>query len=272
MSHATAAPLEAVQPDPDRAASARLDPAGAGKLLRVLQPLISYGRNLVETLRRNDYPETFPWYGFLATIFGTTDPAEITLIVLRGLLRIAALQARLSNILPLPLRQGDAGRGTGEWARGSRLNQRAGRRTPARPNPCVPSWLTPQGWADGDPSLNQSSPEEEIFAEILAEDQNRDIAPILLDICRDLGIVAALTDPATWDQLIHDLTLFGADPTALIAHSADVENAAGPAALNAVAEAHAAAGPLAFTPLGDPILTSPPWLAPAEKPPPLAED
>jgi len=264
MSDTPTAPLEAAQqPDPDRAVSARLDPAGVSNILRLLRALFAYGKNLVETLRENDYPETLPWYAFLACIFGTTDPAEITLIVVRGLLRIAALQARLSQtfarrLLPLPLRDDraamriDGGRGPGQvtgWA--------------ARPRrPRATDWVIPPGWPAGVTSLDREpSPEEQTFADIVAQDENRPFGAILLDICLDLGIVSALTHPAAWDELLRNLALYGGDPAPLIDRSQDVQNAADPASLAAVGEEHAAVGPPAYTSLGDPILTSPPWLA-----------
>ena len=61
-------------------------------------------------MRQEDDPDDIPWYAFLTSIFGTTDPALITVTIIRGLLRVAALQARLSksvaaSLLPLPLRE-----------------------------------------------------------------------------------------------------------------------------------------------------------------------
>src|SRR5277367_4420865 len=113
MSDAATAPAEAAEPDPKRAVSARPGSAGTGKILRLLHTLIAYGRNLVETLRQHD-PEVLPWYPFLTSIFGTSNPAQITVLVLRGLLRAAALQARFSrsasSLLSLPSREGAGGR------------------------------------------------------------------------------------------------------------------------------------------------------------------
>jgi len=51
-----------------------------------------------------------------------------------------------------------------------------------------------------------------MYAEIVAQDRDRPIGPILFDICVDLGIVPAQMDPATWDELRLALTLYGADP------------------------------------------------------------
>ena len=258
MPNDTAAPLEAAQqPDPDRAAPARLDPAGVSNILRLLRVLFAYGKNLVETLRQNDYPETFPWYPLLTCIFGTTDPAEITVSVVYGLLRIAALQARLSpRLLPFPLRAWApeqtraGGRGPTQFRNAPKLRQ---------PRPT--DWVIPPGWPAGVTSLDREpSPEEKMFAEIVEKDQDRPYGAILLDICLDLGIVAPLAHPAAWEELCRAITQYGADPAPLIDRSQDVQNAADPAALAAVGEEHSPPGPPAYNSLGDPILTAPPWL------------
>src|SRR5271167_3710731 len=106
MSDAATAPAEAIQLDPDRAVPARLDPAGVGNILRLLGTLVTYGRNVVQTLRQHDDPDVLPGFAFLTRIFGTSNPALITVLIIRGLIRAAALQARLSksvaSLLPLP--------------------------------------------------------------------------------------------------------------------------------------------------------------------------
>lgn len=243
MSDAATAQAEAADPDPDRVAPARLDPAGTGKARRLLQTLIAYGKNLVETLRQNDEPELFPWYPVLTRIFGTTNPALITVIVIRGLLRATALQARFSKttpLLPLPSR---------DWAEkqtnaGGRGPREAGGRAPGPRQPRAAGWVIPPGWPAGDTSRDrQPSPEQEMFAEIVAQDRDRATPAILLDVCLDLGIVSALTDPATRDEFVHNLTLYGGDPAPLISRSEFVQNSADPATLAAVSEAHDAAGP-----------------------------
>ena len=65
----------------------------------------------------------------------------------------------------------------------------------------------PPGWPAGDHSFDREPTyEEEMFAEIVAEDRGRPIGPILLDICLDLGIRPDLMDPATWDELCLAIT------------------------------------------------------------------
>jgi hypothetical protein len=220
MSNPASAPAEAVHPDPDRAVSAPLDTAGAGNILHLLHTLVACGRNLVQTLRQEDDPDDIPRYAFLTRIFGATDPADITVTIIRGLLRAAALQARLRPFLPLPLRA---------WAA---TQTNAGGRRPTRgPSPRRPraaGWSIPPGWLAGDPSLDRlPTPEEEMFAEIVEEDRDRPIGPILLDICLDLGIVPSQMDRSTWDELRLALTLYGGDPAPLEARAVDSANPAG---------------------------------------------
>jgi len=87
---------------------------------------------------------------------------------------------------------------------------------PGRPSPHLPRTA---GWAipAGDSSLDRlPTPEEEMFAEIVEKDRDRPIGAILLDICRDLGIVPAQMDPALWAELRRAISLHGGDPTPLV--------------------------------------------------------
>ena len=176
MTDTANAPAAAIEPDPDRSVSARLDPAAVGNILRLLRTLFAYGRNLVEKLREEDDPDDLPWYAFLTRIFGTTDPALITVTIIRGLLRAAALQAKLSksvaSLLPLPLQE-------------DRIAKRIdGSRGPGPRRPRAAGWIIPPGWPAGDHSLGRKpTPEEEMFAEIVAEDRDRQVGAILLDNC-----------------------------------------------------------------------------------------
>jgi len=217
-------PAELLHPDPDRAASARLDSAGAGTILRLLRTLFAYGSNLVQTLRQERDPDDIPWYGFVTSIFGTTNPALITVTIIRGLLRATALQATLSKsvatLLPLPLRA---------WAAEQTKAGGKGPRRGSSPRlPRATGWTIPPGWPAGVASLDREpSPEEEMFAEIVAEDQDRPISAILLEICLDLGIVPDLMDPATWDELSLAITLYGGDPAPLVALGVNAADPAG---------------------------------------------
>ena len=247
---ATALPLH---PDPDRVVSARPDPAGMGKILHLLRTLSAYGKNLVEKLRQEDDLDDLPWYAFLTSLFGTTNPALITVVVIRGLLRAAVLQARLSSalargsdsLLPIHVREGSLVR------------------EPRRRQPRAAGWTIPQGWPTGDPSLEREpAPEEEMFAEIAARDRDRPIGAILLDICLDLGIVPALMDPATWDELRLTIALYGGDPARLLACGLDPANP--PGLTDTGTPAPGDSLPIA----GQPTIAYPPWPAPPEQPPP----
>jgi hypothetical protein len=220
---ATAPPPAATEPDPDRAEAARLDPAAVGNILRLLRTLFAYGKNLVEALRQEDDPNVLPWYAFLTNILGTTDPADITTTIIYGLLRLAALHARLSPLLPLPLQAWAAE----QTKAGGRRPRQVRGPTPRKPQAAT-GWAIPAGWPAGQDSLDREpTPEEDMLADILAEDQDRPIGPILLDICLDLGIVPALMDPATWDELRQAITLCGADPAPLEARAKDAADPPG---------------------------------------------
>ena len=226
MSNPAAAPAQPQHPDPNRAASARLDPAGVGNILHPLHTLVAYGRNLVQTLRQEHDPDDLPWYAFLTRIFGTTNPALITVLIIRGLLRAAALQAQLSKSLtslsrlPLPARA--AGQTKAEGRGLSRGH------SPRKPR--VVGWAIPPDWPAGDPSLDRlPRPEQEMFAELIEQDRDRPLGAILLDVCLDLGLAPALMDPAAWDDLRLAISLHGGDPAPLEARSVDSANPPGTA-------------------------------------------
>jgi hypothetical protein len=75
-----------------------------------------------------------------------------------------------------------------------------------------------------------------------------------LDICLDLGIVPALMDPATWDELRLAITLYGSDPTPLLAGDIDP--------MGAPASGESPTIPVAY----------PPWPAPPDQPLPSWKD
>ena len=256
MSDIATAPAEAVHPDPNRAVAARVDAAGAGNILRLLRTLFAYGKNLVGTLRQEHDPNDLPWYASVTNIFGTTNPALITVTIIRGLLRATALQARLSggltraSLLPLPLLDDQAGKRTN------------GERRPGRRQPSAAEWAIPPGWPAGVPSLDRlPTPGEEMFAEIVAEDRDRPIGAILVDICLDLGIVPALMDPATWDELCQAIILYGGDPARLLARAVDSglsDITAGQKTPDLIQQ-HSATG----TPGPNDGIAYPPWPAPS---------
>jgi len=240
MPNPATARTEPPHPDPDRAASARRGPGSVGNILRLLHTLIAYGRNVVQTLRETDDPKVLPWFAVLTRIFDTTNPALITVYMIRGLLRAAALQARL-------------GKGLASLSTVSSPQNRAAERTdaesapsraPAPRRPPAIGWRTfPPGWPAHDSSLDRlPTPEEEMYAEIVDQDRDREIGPILFDICVDLGIVPAQMDPATWNALRLAISLHGADPAPFEARHLDLADPAptGAPGVGRKSEAHSA--------------------------------
>ncbi len=177
---AATAPVAAVQPAPHRAVPPRI-----GQVLGLVRTLIAYGQNLADTLRQHTAdPHVLPCFAFLAITFGTTDFARILARIARGLLRAAALEARLSR----------------RAARGQDLKPMAIR----LPSPRKPRAAKPAAPAE-DPCLARLPTPEEI----LAKDRRRPIGAVLVEICLDLGIVPGQMKRATWDELCLALIEYG---------------------------------------------------------------
>ena len=105
-----------------------------------------------------------------------------------------------------------------------------------------------------------------MYAEIVAEDRDREIGPILFDVCVDLGVVPQQMDPATWDELRRAIALYGADPAPFEARHLDLADPAPPTAPDVghvgpktagLIRGHSANG--IPSPTG---ITYPPWPAP----------
>jgi len=152
-------------------------PSRSGRLLGLVRKLIGYGRELAATLHQRATADLFS----VACDFGTRDLTLILASITRGLLRAAALQARLersaarldatTTTLP-PF----AGGGRGQGAR--------------QPHASQPVAST--GAADSD--LINLSLEEQIAAEV----RRRPIGAVIADISRDLGIAA---DHPLWREI-----------------------------------------------------------------------
>ena len=180
-------PVAPVQPDPNRAAPNRPVPPRIAQVLGVVRTLIAYGKNLAATLRQHAadsrVPPRFP---SIATRFGTGDLVLILVRIMRGLLRAAALEARLHR----------------RAAHGRDLNA-ASLRPPSPRKPCAAKPAIPPGDPPQAPSLALLPTPEQIDAEV----RRRPIGAVLVDICLDLGIAPGLLDRATWDEL--SLVLIG---------------------------------------------------------------
>jgi hypothetical protein len=176
MFDAATEPVAAVQPDPPRAEPNRPVPPKIARVLSVLHPLIAYGKNLTDILQRHAAaPYLLPFLEFLGISFGTRNLALILARIARGLLRAAALEARLRR----------------RAARGPDLQSAPRRRRSKRkPRPAKPAIQPNQPALD---PYRLPTPEE-----IEAEVRRRPIGAVLTDICLDLGIA-----PAQMDNELH---------------------------------------------------------------------
>ncbi len=251
MFDAATAPVAAVQPDRNRAVPGRI-----GQVLGLVRTLIAYGQNLADTLRRHAAdPHVLPCFAFLATTFGTSDLALILARITRGLLRAAALEARLSR----------------RAARGQDLKPAAIRLpSPRKPHAAKPA--IPPGASTEVPGLARLPTPEQIAAEV----RRRPIGAVLVDICLDLGIVPGQMDHATWDELRRDLILYGGNLATVLFRREGKRRPADPGSdprrVERKSEAHSATGDSpspnpgdspSFSPIpltGPPIF--PPWPAP----------
>ena len=125
-------------------------------------------------------PHLLPWFAFVARIFATTDVTRILARITRGLLRAAALEARLSR----------------RATRGQELKTIPTRLPRAR-KPGVAKPATRPGNSAANPALTS----EPTLEQILAHDRRRPIGAVLVEICRDLGIVVGPLDHATAKEL-----------------------------------------------------------------------
>ncbi len=253
MFDAATDPVAAVQPEPPRAVPPRI-----GQVLGLVRTLIAYGKNLADTLRQHAAdPHVLPCFAFITSVFATTDLALILARIARGLLRAAALEARLSK----------------RAARGRDLKP-----TPIRlPSPRKPRATKPATPPSG--PAEDPSPEE-----IVAKDRRRPIGAVLVDICLDLGIVPGQMDHATWDELRRDLILYGGSLTTLLFKREGKRRSADPFAfppygsdprlVGRKSDAHSATedSPIpspSFSPIpiaGQPIIAFPAWPAPSPTP------
>ena len=166
MSAAVSAPDPTTQPAP----AGTDKPSRAGGLLDLVRKLVSYGTFLAATLTqhgRGNHP------AIQGRLFGTTNVTLILARIARGLLRAAALEARLRRSaarLDAPLRP------------------LAPRAPSAAAEPRAPRRRARRSDADDDAALLAHMPTPE---EIAAEVRRKSIGEVIADIVRDLGIVPA---------------------------------------------------------------------------------
>jgi hypothetical protein len=170
-------------PDPSQAAPAM--PAAIGRVLSVVRKLIDYGKQLASTVQQR---ATAPGFARFAARFGTADVAVILACITNGLLRAAALEARLCqraecgrDLTPPPF-------------------SLPAIRAPHPARQVAPPSAPPEPKRTNDqqdPRLARLPTADEIAAEV----RRRPIGAIIADICRDLGIAPGDLDGAFWDEL-----------------------------------------------------------------------
>ena len=154
-------------PDPhqDRPATGTDAPTRTARLLTLVRLLIDYGRQLAATLQQRTSATNL---ADVTRHFGTIDIGAILARITRGLLRAAALEARLVS---RPVREP------------------ATLATLTAPSPRQPRAAQPEDGSAGaaEPRIARLPTPGDIAAEI----RRRPAGAVLADICRDLGIVAS---------------------------------------------------------------------------------
>ena len=168
----TAVPTNRPDPHQDRPPTTADAPTRTNRLLGLVRALIDYGKQLATTLQQRTAATN------LADIthpFGTIDIGKIIACITRGLLRAAALEARLTARLA---------------------------RQPAAPSAhSAPSPRQPRAAPPVDPSASAADPRLARLptpADIAAQVRRRPVGAVIADICRDLGIV---TSHPLWREL-----------------------------------------------------------------------
>jgi hypothetical protein len=186
------------RPDPpqDRPAASTGRAGCTARLLGIVRRLIDYGRQLAGTLQQN--PTAFEPHAFQHK-FGTADITLILRRIARGILLAVALEAKLLVRVDRPERSpaptSDPAPDAEPQIRPKRLN---------RPKPGA--------WRDAaDAALLDRLPTAE---EIAARMLRRPIGAVILDIFRDLGILAA-DPPWLWRQMSPDILVSGGNVAGL---------------------------------------------------------
>jgi hypothetical protein len=163
-------------PHQDRQPAGTDAPSRTGRLLGIVRTLIDRGKQLATTLQQRT--ATTNLSGIIRN-FGTIDIADIVARITRGLLRAAALEAKLDQRLARQQAQQAA----------AAIQTAPACREPRAPRPRSRIACPPD-----DPGIAHLPPPEAIAAEI----RRRPIGAVIADIMRDLGIVPS--DPL-WREL-----------------------------------------------------------------------
>jgi hypothetical protein len=181
---AAAGPPNRPDPHPDRPAAGADAPSRTGRLLTLVRTLIAYGRHMAAALQQRTSATDL---GDITRHFGTIDIGQIVASITRGLLRAAALEARLVSH---PIR---------------------GPAASATPSPRQPRATQPEDGsaAAREPRIARLPTPGDIAAEI----RRRPAGAVLADICRDLGIVPS--NPL-WRELSAAIISYGGNLATLL--------------------------------------------------------
>jgi hypothetical protein len=144
------------------------------RVLGLVRALIEYGKQLATTLQQRTHATDL---SEVTQHFGTIDIGQILARITRGLLRAAALEARLVS---RPIRR-----------RPSRATRSAA--SPRQPRAARPAEQTTD-------AANIRTPQSSAPSDIAAEIRHHPAGAILVDICRELGIVPS---HSLWRELSH---------------------------------------------------------------------
>jgi hypothetical protein len=190
-------PLCAFLPTVSGAPTPVSKPSRTGGLLDLVRKLIDYATFLADTLRQHGLGEHPAIHG---RQFGTINITLILARIGRGLLRAAALEARLHR---------NAARLDAPPRPHAPPARPLSASTEASPQPAAPSRRFDPSGADEDTLLARMPTPEQIAAEI----RRRPIGEVIADICRDLGIVPA---HPLWTELARAIMREGGRYAALI--------------------------------------------------------
>lgn len=195
-------PVATTQPDPPRSVPQRVS-----QVLGLLHILVTYGKQLAAALGQYaDHPQDLPGFFSLIPIFRTTDLTLMLDRIARGLLRAAALEARLHRLA-------ERGRDLAPSRVRMPASRKAASRKAATSGPAVP---TDDGAHDLTPRAEACDTSLLTLDDIIASDCNRPIGAILVDICDDLGIVPGDMDRTTWDLLLRYIVGYGGSVVTLL--------------------------------------------------------
>jgi len=167
-------------------------------LLGLIHRLIDYGTRLAATLRQPaagpetptaDAP-TAAAPSAVRTAFGTGNIALILASITRGLLRLAALETRLT-------RRAESGKDLGSSP--TRVP------TPRKPRAAQPVAVQPAGAQAAAFDIGHVPTAQEIAEDV----RRRPVGAVIGDICNDLGILPGQIDRALWDELVLAMAMHG---------------------------------------------------------------